>query len=103
MLDKWLAGRDLATGMPWKRRVAGGIVAVVGFMLSPLSWWNDLFVNIPLALVFAWLVSLIYRPAFEFCVIVGYWLTNIIGLVLMQKGAQSALSEKKSRYTRKDF
>ena len=27
-------------------------------MLSPLSWWNDLFVNVPLALVFAWLVSL---------------------------------------------
>jgi hypothetical protein len=34
-------------------------------MLSPLSWWNDLFVNLPLALVFAWLVGLFYKPAFE--------------------------------------
>ena len=46
-------------------------------MLSPLSWWNDLFVNVPLALAFAWIVSFFYKPAFEICVIVGYWLSNI--------------------------
>jgi len=38
--------------MAWKRKVTGGILGLVGFMLSPLSWWNDLFVNVPLALVF---------------------------------------------------
>jgi membrane protein implicated in regulation of membrane protease activity len=43
--------------MAWKRKVTGGVLAFAGFMLSPLSWWNDLFVNVPLALVFAWLVS----------------------------------------------
>src|ERR1041385_2946887 len=74
--------------MAWRRKLSGGILAAVGFMLSPLSWWNDLFVNLPLALMFAWLVSLVYRPAFDASVVVGYWLTNVLGFVLMHKGAQ---------------
>lgn len=45
--------------MNWKRKIGGGTLAFIGFMLSPLSWWNDLFVNVPLALGFAWLVSLV--------------------------------------------
>ena len=89
--------------MAWKRKVSGGTLAVIGYMLSPLSWWNDMFVNLPLALVFAWLVSLFYRPAFEASVIVGYWLTNVLGLVLMHKGAEKVLSEKDNAYSRRDL
>ena len=89
--------------MVWKRKVTGGTLAVIGYMLSPLSWWNDMFVNLPLALVFAWLVSLFYRPAFEVCVIVGYWLTNVLGFVLMHKGAEKVLSEKDKAYSRRDL
>src|SRR5262249_26236206 len=63
----------------WKRKAQGGVLAFIGFMLSPLSWWNDLFVNVPLAVGFAWLVAFFYRPAFESAVIIGYWLTNLIG------------------------
>jgi len=85
--------------MVWKRRVTGGLLAVIGFMLSPLSWWNDLFVNLPLALVFAWTVSFFYRPAFAASLIVGYWLTNVLGFVLMQKGAETVLSAKDRRYS----
>ena len=59
-----------------KRKVTGGFLAVVGYMLSPLSWWNDLFVNIPLAIAFAWVVSLVYKPAFTAALAVGYLLTN---------------------------
>src|SRR2546422_234825 len=89
--------------MTWKRKVSGGILALVGFMLSPLSWWNDLFVNVPLALAFAWVVSLFYRPAFEVSLIVGYWLTNVLGFILMHKGAQKALTEKPGRYSPRDL
>src|SRR5262245_18878399 len=87
--------------MAWKRKITGGILAVVGFMLSPLSWWNDLFVNVPLALVFAWLVSFLYKPAFVITLIVGYWLTNVIGFVLLHKGAEKMLKDQDSRYTRR--
>src|SRR5438046_2123875 len=83
--------------MAWKRKVSGGILAMVGFMLSPLSWWNDLFVNVPIALAFAWLVSFFYRPAFEVSLIVGYWLTNVLGFILMHKGAQTMLAKKDRR------
>ena len=72
-------------------------------MLSPLSWWNDLFVNVPLALVFAWLISFFYQPAFEASVIVGYWLTNVLGFFLMHKGAQSLLSNEARKYSRRDL
>jgi hypothetical protein len=80
--------------MAWKRKISGGIMATIGFWLSPLSWWNDAFVNLPLALVFAWLVSFFYKPAFTASLIVGYWLTNVLGFVLLHKGARKMLSEK---------
>jgi hypothetical protein len=90
--------------MSWKRKTTGGLLGVIGFMLSPLSWWNDLFVNVPLAVGFGWLVSLIYRPAFEAAVVVGYWLTNVLGLVLMQKGAQRMFADQPSKpYSRRDL
>ena len=87
--------------MAWKRKVTGGFLAVAGYMLSPLSWWNDAFVNLPLALAFAWLVSVVYRPGFAAAVVVGYWLTNVVGLILLHKGAQQILSERKRKYSRR--
>jgi hypothetical protein len=66
--------------------VSGGILTFVGYMLSPLSWWNDLFVNVPLALVGAWIVSLFSKTAFEAAFVLSYWITNIIGFFLMHKG-----------------
>ncbi len=83
----------------------GGLLGWIGFMLSPLSWWNDLFVNLPLAVAFGWLVALVYRPAFETAVIIGYWLTNLLGFVLLHKGAQKMLSKegKLTSYSRRDL
>ncbi len=72
-------------------------------MLSPLSWWNDLLVNVPLALAFAWIVSLFYQPAFVSALVIGYWLTNVVGLILLHKGAQQLLSDKDRKYSRKDL
>jgi hypothetical protein len=80
--------------MGWKRKAYGGTLGFIGFMLSPLSWWNDLFVNVPLAVGFGWLVALIYKPAFEPAVIIGYWLTNVLGFVLMHKGAAKLLAHE---------
>jgi hypothetical protein len=88
--------------MAWKRKLTGGLVAFIGYMLSPLSWWNDLFVNVPLALAFAWMVSLFYRPAFSAAMVLGYWLTNVLGFVLMHKGAQRMLTDQPKPYTRRE-
>src|SRR5262245_58345439 len=89
--------------MKHKRRIKGGIVAFIGFLLSPLSWWNDLFVNVPLALAFAWSVSWFLPRLFTASFVVGYWLTNILVLVLLQQGGEAMISEQPSRYTKKSF
>ena len=89
--------------MSWKRKISGGTLAFVGFMLSPLSWWNDLFVNIPLALAFAWIVSLFWPSVYLASFILGYWITNLLGFVLLQKGAQQMTTEKPVPYTRWSF
>ena len=94
--------------MGLKRKIGGGIVAGVGFMLSPLSWWNDAFVNLPLALVFAWIVSLpctasSRETVFDVAVVIGYWLTNVLGFVLLHKGAQAMVSNEKKAYSWRDL
>ncbi len=89
--------------MTWKRKTIGSITAFVGYMLSPLSWWNDLFVNVPLALAFAWLVSLFSKRAFMPSLVVGYWLTNVVGFILLHKGAQQILSKQPKPYSRRDL
>jgi len=89
--------------MTWKRKAIGSITAFVGYMLSPLSWWNDLFVNVPLALAFAWVISLFSKRAFMPSLVVGYWLTNVIGFILMHKGAQQILSKQPKPYSRRDL
>ena len=68
------------------RRLGAGIIAVIGYLLSPLSWWNDAFINLPLAWLFASLVSLASRRLFAPAMILGYWLTNIAGILLMAQG-----------------
>ncbi len=90
-------------GMAWKRKLRGGFLAIIGYLLSPLSWWNDMFVNIPLALVFAWIVSAFYHPAFIPAVVVGYWLTNVLGFVLMHKGTRQMLREQDEPYSRRQL
>jgi hypothetical protein len=86
-----------------RRRITGGILAIAGFMLSPLSWWNDLFVNVPLALAFAWIASLVNERIFQASFVVGYWLTNVLGFILMHKGGQKMIAKEEKKYSRGDL
>src|SRR5947207_2843534 len=88
-----------------KHLVQGSVMGVIGFILSPLSWWNDAFVNIPLAIGFGWLIACLYRPLFQPAVVVGYWLTNVLGFVLLHKGAEKMARGEGAalRYSRKDL
>ena len=88
-----------------RRIIAGSLLGVFGFILSPLSWWNDAFVNLPLAYLCAWLVSLIFEPAFAMAFIISYLVTNVLGFVLMHKGICQALRDdcSKGSYWKKRF
>lgn len=81
-----LVGRYLG---PRTRR---GILATVGWLLSPLSWWNDAVVNLPLAWFFASLVSLVNRRLFLPAMVVGYWLTNLVGILLLAQATTTAFA-----------
>ena len=84
-----------------RRRASGGTLAFIGYMLSPLSWWNDLFVNWPIAFAFAWVAGWFFKPAFTASLILAYWLTNLLGFVLMQKGGAKIISQDDPPYSRK--
>ncbi len=42
------------------KKLRGSFLLGIGYMLSPLSWWNDLFFNLPIALLFGYLVSWVF-------------------------------------------
>jgi len=87
----------------FKKRIKGSIITVVGYLLSPFSWWNDVVINIPIAYAFGFLFGLISKSLFFPTMVVGYWLTNIIGLIMVHRGVIDTLSEEKKNYTKKDF
>jgi len=90
-------------GTPRQRRIRGGLIASVGFLLSPLSWWNDLVINVPLALGFAWLVSLAWPDAFTAAFVAGYWMTNLIGLILLRRGTSELMSARPAAFSRREL
>jgi len=76
-------------------KVAGGsIIAFIGYILSPASWWNDLFVNIPIAYVSASIASILNPDLFAPAFAASYLLTNILGFILMHAGAEMAIKGK---------
>jgi hypothetical protein len=88
-----------------KRSLLNIILITAGFILSPLTWWNDLLINIPLAYFFSLPFSLLDETLFLPSFIVGYWLTNLLGFLLMHWGGvgliykeRSTISVKRSLY-----
>jgi len=71
-------------------------------MLSPLSWWNDLFFNLPIAYGFGYLVRFFVPQWFLPGTVVGYWLSNVMGILMMQFGAGDILFQDRKHNLRKD-
>ena len=69
------------------KKLRGGFLFGLGYLLSPLSFWNDLFFNLPVAYGFGYLCSLGSQELLLPGTITGYWLSNIAGILFMQFGA----------------
>ena len=69
------------------KTVARALV-VIGWVLSPLTWWNDLFVNMPLAYLAASAYHHFFPGSFTEDLLVCYWLTNVAGIFLMYVGGK---------------
>lgn len=86
-----------------KHKIKGGILVTIGYILSPLSWWNDIVINIPLAYIFALPFGFISRSLFLPMMILGYWITNIVGFMLIHYGVVGFVSKEKGAYSKKEL
>lgn len=84
------------------KKLRGGLLVGIGYMLSPLSWWNDLFFNLPISLLFGYLVGWINPNWFLPGTAVGYWLSNVLGILMMQFGAMDMFLAGEQRNLRRD-
>ncbi|MFZ9739719.1 MAG: hypothetical protein ACO3EZ_17120 [Prochlorotrichaceae cyanobacterium] len=75
----------------------------LGYMLSPLSWWNDLFFNLPIALALGSLLAFFVPDWFVPGTIVGYWLSNVVGIVMMQMGVVDFFQAEEKRNWKRDL
>lgn len=64
-------------------------VFFMGWLLSPFTFWNDAFVNIPVAYICANLFIRFFSTNFLLTVIFFYWLSNFAGLFMMYISGKS--------------
>ena len=83
------------------KRLRGGFLLAIGWLLSPLCWWNDLIFNLPVAYFFGWICSLVSSNWLIPGTIAGYWLTNIVGILLMQAGSVDLFQGQSKERNRK--
>jgi hypothetical protein len=92
------------------KNIRGGLFLLMGYLLSPLCWWNDLVFNLPIAYLLGHFCNWVYPGSFLPGAIGGYWLSNIIGILMMQLGAIDVLqsapqgqTESEPRNLKKDL
>lgn len=86
------------------KKLRGGFFLVLGYLLSPLCWWNDLLFNLPIAYGFGYICSWFSPQLLLPCSIIGYWLSNIIGILMMQAGTIDVFqNQPKERNLKKEL
>ncbi|MBN1551650.1 hypothetical protein JW979_09280 [bacterium] len=77
-----------------------GILGFAGFVLSPCSWWNDLYINIPLAWWMTWLPLKFCSSHFAISkslwisgMVVNYWITNVAGMIIMHYSGKKLINK----------
>jgi hypothetical protein len=63
------------------------LLLAIGWLLSPLCWWNDLVINLPVAWGVARLLAHWQAAWFTPGLVIGYWMSNVAGILLMQSSA----------------
>jgi len=76
-----------------------GILFLVGWTLSPFTWWNDAFVNIPISYALANIFFFMTHLNFGFLVLIIYWFTNILGIYFMWTSGKGIMATSKNRFS----
>ncbi len=74
-----------------------GFIFFIGWVLSPFTWWNDAFVNIPLSYLAANILFYTVHLNFKWLVVGTYWFTNILGLFFMYLSGKSIFAASKDK------
>jgi len=77
-----------------KHQLINSFLVILGFILSPLSWWNDLLINVPLAYLFSAPFSMINKSLFLPSFIIGYYISNLLGLIMLHWGGKGLIQNK---------
>jgi hypothetical protein len=72
-------------------------VFFIGWLLSPLTWWNDAFINVPLSYLIASIIFYAIRIPFGRLLIAVYWCTNILGLGMMFFSGRDIILSSKNK------
>lgn len=78
-----------------KKRLISAIIAFVGLMLSPITWWNDPFVNIPISYITASIVAGFSPNLFYTSFLIFYWFSNLLGVLLLYKGGKGFIEARR--------
>lgn len=79
------------------KNISKGFIFFIGWILSPLTWWNDAFINLPLSYLTANALFYVIPIPFMWLVVVNYWITNLIGLVFMYLSGRSLILSSRDR------
>jgi len=77
-----------------KKQIRNSLLAFIGYLLSPLSWWNDAIINVPLAYIFSVPFALLDQRFFIAAFSIGYGLSNLIGFLLLHKGVAGLIEKQ---------
>lgn len=75
------------------------ILVTTGFILSPLSWWNDLVINVPLAYLISYPFSLLNESFFLPSFVLAYWFTNLLGLFMLHWGGEALITNNETSFS----
>ncbi|MFA6079372.1 MAG: hypothetical protein WC779_06485 [Candidatus Omnitrophota bacterium] len=76
------------------KRLLHRVIFFIGWLLSPLTLWNDVLVNIPLSYLFANILIRFIRVDFLFLVLILYWLSNGLGLLMMWASGRAIIRDR---------
>ncbi len=79
------------------RKQFQSVLFFIGWVLSPFTTWNDLFVNAPLSYLIANFVSYFVRLPFKRLLFGSYILTNLLGLLLMYVSGKEVILSAESK------
>lgn len=70
----------------------------VGWILSPFTFWNDSFVNIPISYICANIVIRHFRVDFLLTVLAFYWVTNALGILIMYLSGKGLMGKRRGHH-----